>query len=163
MSTTRRTAAPRPSPTSSPIVPFALSGDQGEHLRFGDITIVVRASAQSTGGAFTVFEEVPPLADVARHVHEHEDEMYYVLDGEHEFDCGDRSFRLGPGGIVFLPRGIPHAHRRVVAHTGRLLSMTAPAGLEGFFRLLAQAVTAGELDAAAYARASALHGIRWLS
>jgi mannose-6-phosphate isomerase-like protein (cupin superfamily) len=152
--TTTRTASPEP---------FALPGGEGEHLLFGNVSMIVRASAESTGGAFTVFEEVPPLTDVARHVHQHEDEMYYVLDGEHEFDCGDRSFRRGPGGIVFLPRGIPHAHRRVVPGAGRLLSMTTPAGLEGLFRLLAQAARAGELDDAAYLRAAARHGVRWLS
>ncbi|WP_448620224.1 cupin domain-containing protein [Geodermatophilus sp. URMC 65] len=157
-----QTTSPEPSPASSPIAPFALAGDEGEHLAFGDVTLVVRASAESTGGAFTLFEEVPPLSDVARHVHQHEDELYYVLDGEHEFDCGDRTFRLGPGGLVFLPRGIPHAHRRVVPRAGRLLSITTPAGLEGFFRSLARAARAGGLDDAAYTLASARHGVRWL-
>lgn len=150
------------SPPASPPAPFALRSDQGERLAFGDVTLVVRASAESTGGAFTVFEEVPPLSDVARHVHQHEDELYYVLEGEHEFDCGDRRFRLGPGDLVFLPRGIPHAHRRVVPRAGRLLSMTTPAGLEGLFRLLARAAGAEELDDAAYTQASTRHGVRWL-
>jgi mannose-6-phosphate isomerase-like protein (cupin superfamily) len=108
-----------------------------------------------------VFEEIPPLTDVAQHVHEREDELYYILDGEHEFTCGGRTFKLSPGGMVFLPRGIPHAHRRTVPGAGRLLSMTTPGGLEGFFRLLAQASREGTLDAA-YGSASALYGIRWL-
>ncbi|MGR6964391.1 cupin domain-containing protein [Geodermatophilus sp. URMC 61] len=159
---TTRDASSEPPPTP-PITPFALAGGQGERLTFGDVTLVVRASAESTAGAFTVFEELPPLSDVARHVHQHEDEVYYVLDGEHEFECGGRTFRLGPGGLVFLPRGIPHAHRRVVPRAGHLLSMTTPAGLEGFFRLLARAARAGELDDTAYTQASARHGIRWLS
>src|SRR4051812_13340059 len=124
--TTTHTASPEPSPTHVPIAPFALPPADGEHLSFGGVTIIVRASAENTGGAFTLFEEIPPLTDVARHVHQHEDEMYYVLDGEHEFDCGNRTFRLGPGGLVFLPRGIPHPHRRVMPRAGRLLSMTTP-------------------------------------
>ncbi|MGY1761983.1 cupin domain-containing protein [Geodermatophilus sp. SYSU D00779] len=156
-----RPVSPGSRPASRP-APFAVRSDEGERLAFGDATLVVRASAESTAGAFTVFEEVPPLTDVARHVHQHEDEVYYVLDGEHEFDCGDRTFRLGPGDLVFLPRGIPHAHRRVVPRAGRLLNMTTPAGLEGLFRFLARAAGAGELDAAAYTEASTRHGVRWL-
>ena len=35
---------------------FALDADAGERLRFGDVTILVRASADTTGGAFAVFE-----------------------------------------------------------------------------------------------------------
>jgi mannose-6-phosphate isomerase-like protein (cupin superfamily) len=161
--TTSRTANTEPPRNRFPVAPFAVAGDDGELLRFGEVTMVVRASAETTAGAFTVFEEVPPLTDVARHVHQHEDEMYYVLEGQHEFDCGDRTFRLGPGGLVFLPRGIPHAHRRVLPRAGRLLSMTTPAGLEGLFRMLARADRAGELDGAAYTRTAALHGVRWLA
>lgn len=160
---TSRRANSEPPRTNLPVAPFAVTGEDGELLRFGEVTMVVRASAETTAGAFTVFEEVPPLTDVSRHVHQHEDEMYYVLEGEHEFDCGDRTFRLGPGGLVFLPRGIPHAHRRVVPRAGRLLSMTTPAGLEGLLRKLAQADRAGTLDDAAYTRAAAPHGVRWLS
>jgi quercetin dioxygenase-like cupin family protein len=125
------------------------------------MVVVVRASAETTGGALSVFEEVPPLADTPRHVHRDEDELYYVLDGEHEFQCGDQVFRLGPGGLVFLPRGVPHAHRRLVPGAGRLLGMTTPAGFEGFVRELAGAVRAGEPATVAAARASDRHGIRW--
>ena len=144
------------------MAPFALNHDEGERLIFGDTTILVRAGADNTGGAFTVFEEPPPLLDTSRHVHANEDEMYYVLEGEHVFACGDQEFRLGPGGIVFLPRGIPHSHRRVVPKAGWLLSMTSPAGFEGFFRMLADAHRAGERSETAYARASQAYGITWL-
>lgn len=116
-----------PGRSTSLALPFALRGEEGEWLSFGNTAIIIRASAESTGGAFTVFEEVPPLGDVSRHVHQHEDEMYYVLEGEHDFECGDQTFRLAAGAVVFLPRGIPHAHRRVVPHVGRLLGLTVPA------------------------------------
>lgn len=45
-----------------------------EILRFGDLTIAVRASAEATGGALSVLEELPPLADTPPHVHANEDE-----------------------------------------------------------------------------------------
>ena len=142
--------------------PFAHEGGEGERLVLGDVTILVRAAAEATGGAFTLFEEVPPLADTPRHVHEREDELFYVLEGEHVFEVGDEEHRVGPGGTVFAPRGIPHAQRRVVPGKGRLLVLTAPGGFEGFFRELAAAARAGTLGAEAYASASANHGITWL-
>jgi mannose-6-phosphate isomerase-like protein (cupin superfamily) len=141
---------------------FARHADGGERLMFGDVTVLIRASAETTRGAFTVFEEVPPMVDTPLHVHANEDEMFYVLEGEHIVRCGDDEFRLGPGGVVFLPRGIPHSQRRVVPGQGRLLVLTSPAGFEGFFRELAEAERAGTLGPDAYAGASDRYGVTWL-
>ena len=146
-----------------PVPPFALPRDEGERLIFGETTIMVRGAADSTGGSFTLLEELPPLLDTSSHVHSREDEMYYVVEGDHVFVCGDEEFQLGPGGLVFLPRGIPHAHRRLVPGAGRRLGLLTPAGLEGFFRILAQATRSGGSMDEAYARASREYGITWLS
>ena len=132
-----------------------------EPLRFGDVEIVLRATGETTAGTFTVFEENEPV-DTPLHVHEHEDELFMVLEGEHVFRVGDREHRAGPGEVVFAPRGVPHAQRRVVSRQGRLLVLTAPAGLEGFFRALAAADSSGTLGPEAYASASERHGITWL-
>jgi mannose-6-phosphate isomerase-like protein (cupin superfamily) len=142
--------------------PFAQHHGGGERLEFWGTTIVVRASADSTGGAFTLFEEETPILDTSRHVHRETDELYHVLDGEHVFVCGDQEFTVGPGGTVFLPHGVPHAHRRVVPRTGRLLCATSPAGFEGFFRVLAEASRIGASPGEAYERASQEHGVTWL-
>ena len=45
----------------------------------------------------SVFEEVPPLVDTPLHVHEHEDELFLPLEGEHVFQVGDEEHRAGPG------------------------------------------------------------------
>jgi len=67
----------------------------------------LKASQRSTDGALTVFEASvgagPPL-----HVHDREDECFYVLDGELS------------GSFVFLPRGRPHRFW-AVAEPARLL------------------------------------------
>ena len=121
----------------------------------------MRASADTTGGAFSISEEIDPL-DTPLHVHEREDELFYVLEGEHEFRVGDATFPVGPGAVVFGPRGVPHGHRRVVPRTGRFLTMCAPAGFEGFCRELDAAERAGTIGAEAYAEASARYGITWV-
>ena len=118
--------------------PFKVDPASGERLRFSDAEFVVLACAESTGGAFSIVEEVAPL-DTPLHVHEREDELFYVVEGEHEFRVGDERFRAGPGAAVFAPRRVPHAHRRLVPRTGRFLTMCSPAGFEGFFRELAAA------------------------
>lgn len=129
---------------------------------FGDLTILLRVTSEASGGAFTLFEEVPPLADTPLHVHRDEDELFYILEGEHVIRVGDADFPVGPGGVVFAPRGIPHSQRRVVPGEGRELVLTTPGGFEGFFRELAGAHADGSLGPDAYAAASERFGITWL-
>ena len=140
---------------------FKLDAGGGERLRFGEVEILVKVSADATGGAFTLFEENQPV-DTPLHVHEREDELFYVLEGEHVFQVGEREHHAGPGDLVFAPRGVPHSQRRVVPREGRTLVLTSPGGLEGFFRELAQAHSDGSLGSEAYARASERYGITWL-
>jgi quercetin dioxygenase-like cupin family protein len=140
---------------------FKLESDGGERLRFGEVEVLVKVPADATGGAYTVFEENHPV-DTPLHVHEREDELFYVLEGEHVFQVGEEEHRAGPGDLVFAPRGIPHSQRRVVPREGRTLVLTSPGGLEGFFRELAEADRDGSLGPEAYARASERYGITWL-
>jgi quercetin dioxygenase-like cupin family protein len=133
-----------------------------ERLTFGDVTIVIKVAGESTGGAMTVLEEAPPLVDTPLHVHANEDELFCPLEGEHVFQVGDEEVRAVPGDAVSAPRGVPHSQRRVVSGAGRVLIVVTPGGLEGFFRELAAAHSAGTLGPEAYAAASERFGITWL-
>jgi mannose-6-phosphate isomerase-like protein (cupin superfamily) len=141
---------------------FALHHDGGERLVIGETTILVRATGEVTEGAYTLFDMVPPLADTPLHVHEQEDELYFVIEGEHVFTVGEEEFHVGPGAVVFGPRGTPHAHRRVMPGAGRVLALTSPAGYEGFVRELAEAHDAGTLGPEELASVSQRYGITWL-
>ena len=91
-------------------------------------------SSDRTGGAFELFEEVrtspsgPPP-----HVHRDRDESFYVVEGRYAFTRGTDEIEVGPGQVVFVPRGTRHHFRTLVAPS-RTLIIIAPAGLEGFFR-----------------------------
>lgn len=141
--------------------PFSIAAGSGERLSFSGAEFLVKASAETTGGAFSIVEEVDPL-DTPLHVHENEDELFLVLEGEHVFRVGEEEHAAGPGAVVFAPRGVPHAQRRVVPRTGRTLTMASPAGFEGFFRELSAAEAEGTLGPNAYARVSKKYGVTWL-
>src|SRR5919204_1062645 len=91
---------------------YALQAEEGQEVSFVRATMWIKASSEQTDGAFSLVEAVDPM-ETPKHLHEREDEAFYILGGEHEFDCGDETFRVGPGGYVFLPRGVPHSHRRL--------------------------------------------------
>lgn len=142
-------------------IPHALLAGEGERLSFSGVHVLVRASAESTGGAFSIIEEIDPL-DTPAHVHEREDELFYVLEGEHVFTVDGQEFPVGPGGVVFAPRGVPHAQKRVVPRVGRVAVVCSPAGFEGFFRELDAAERDGTIGPEAYARVSQRYAITWL-
>jgi mannose-6-phosphate isomerase-like protein (cupin superfamily) len=133
-----------------------------EKLVFGEVNVVIRVSSEDSGGAMAVMEEVPPMVDTPLHVHSREDELFYIVEGEHIITLGEREFRLGPGEAIFAPRGVPHAQRRVEPGVGRELVVFTPGGFEQFFRDLAEAERSGTLGPDAYAAASEKAGISWL-
>jgi len=140
----------------------ASGGLREERLTFGEITVVVRVSAEDSGGAMTVIEEVEPISDTPLHVHSREHELFYIVEGEHIITLGEAEHRLGPGDAIFAPRGVPHAQRRVEPGVGRELVAFIPGGFDQFFRDLAEAQRDGTLGPAAYAKASTRAGVSWL-
>lgn len=82
--------------------------------------------------------------------------------GDHVFTVGGTEFAAGPGDLVFGPRGVPHAQRRLIPRTGRILAMFSPAGFEGFFRDLAEAARDGQVRPEEMNRIAAAYGLTWL-
>jgi quercetin dioxygenase-like cupin family protein len=98
--------------------------------RAGDVV----AAGTDTSGAFGLVETTIPRGHSAPlHVHRHEDEAFYVLDGTVDFVCGDERFRAEQGAIVCLPRGVPHSFLGVSDQAARVLVLMLPAGLEAAF------------------------------
>lgn len=133
----------------------------GERLSYAGMELVIRASAASTGGALGIVEEIDAV-DTPPHVHEREDELFYVLDGRHVFTVGDTEYEAGPGDLVFGPRGIPHAQRHL-DDSGRTLTIFTPGGLEGFFRDLSEAEASGSMAFEDLGRIAATYGISLLN
>lgn len=138
-----------------------VSADGGERLRFSEAEFIVKVSGASTGGVLTVIEELDPL-DTPLHVHSNEDELWYILEGEHIFQVGDEEITAGPGDFVFGPRGVPHSQRRVVPRKGRFLEVYSPGGFDGFFRELAEAELTGASMPDVYRGVSEKYGVAWI-
>lgn len=80
-------------------------------------------------GRFSVGKgEAPPY-----HKHLHDDEMFLLIRGTALLWYDDQEFELAEGGVVFLPKGMPHAYR-ITSDTADLLMINTPAGIEGMFR-----------------------------
>lgn len=94
---------------------------------------VFKAVGEETGGAFALSElTVRPEFGPPPHVHQREDESFYVLEGEFQFLDGDRAFTAGAGSFVHLPKGRLHAHLAAGDAPARALVLVTPAGVEKF-------------------------------
>lgn len=115
---------------------YHLPGHQGDSWWFLDTTMTVMAGRDETNGAFTLIEFAAPDGFAPpMHVHEDEDEAFYVLEGQADVVCGDEHWRAAAGSFVFLPRGV--AHSFLVGEGGlTALQLTTPAGFESFVEAL---------------------------
>src|SRR5439155_5768520 len=107
----------------------------GERIQLGGEPNDCKVSAQDTGGAMCVFEFTG--SGWPRHLHYDQDEWIYVIDGELQFEVGDKRFRVGAGESVFIPRKVPHVWACVSGKPVKIINVYQPAGkMEEFFREL---------------------------
>ena len=113
-------------------VPSVVQPGEGKKLRiFGGVEFLVKISSQDNGGAFTLLDNVNPGGTfLPPHVHGREDETFYILEGEFEFQVAGQTMTAGPGATVFGPRGIPHSFKVLSSTPGRALVLTTPGGFE---------------------------------
>lgn len=113
-------------------------------FRFLGLPSQMRATAESTNGAFGLMEhwEMPVGFASPYHTHQREDESFYVLEGEIAFVCGGQWLKAGAGTFVYGPREVPHGFKVVGEHPARMLLMCAPGGFERF--VLEQTTPIGE-------------------
>jgi mannose-6-phosphate isomerase-like protein (cupin superfamily) len=114
-------------------------------------------------GAFSLVEHpiAPRTLAAPSHVHQHEDEYSYVLEGEVGFEVGDEVFTAGAGQLVAKPRGIWHAFWNAAGEPARVLEVISPAGFERYFGELARLIppVRPERDLAGLAELQARYGL----
>ncbi len=105
---------------------------QLEWLDGGTLAILLDSAAtdgQLMVGRFDVSKgEAPPL-----HTHTREDEVFMLISGTALVWSGDEEMELKEGGIIFLPKNVPHAYR-ITSAKADLLMINTPGGIEGMFR-----------------------------
>jgi mannose-6-phosphate isomerase-like protein (cupin superfamily) len=109
----------------------------GEGQSFDDLTC--RVSSASTRGEYCAFEfTTPPGQGVPLHVHQREDELYYILEGAYEIRCGSTLFVAEAGAMAVLPRNIPHAFHNAGKTPARALTVFIPGGFDHFVEELSR-------------------------
>lgn len=114
-----------------------LPGDALSVIRIPPVERVVKANAESTGGALSAWESTFPIG-AASPLHAHQDaaEFFYILDGDVSFYLDGSWFEAKRGAFVAVPKGAPHGFRVRSSET-RILLMFSPAAMLGMWEEIA--------------------------
>lgn len=108
---------------------------------------VIKLSSKDTNGQYAaVFLDNPPNTQIPLHIHENEDEVYDVIEGEVEFTVSGKTTLLKDGDTIFLPRNIPHTWKVVGTKNAKVHLNIFPAGLENMFEELSKYTATGAHD-----------------
>ncbi|HEY9523409.1 MAG TPA: cupin domain-containing protein [Thermopolyspora sp.] len=143
---------------------YLAQSDQQQTLEWldgGTFSVLLDGAATDgrlTIGRFRVSKgEAPPF-----HMHTREDEVFLLIKGSALVWSGDQEYELGEGGIVFLPRNVPHGYR-ITSDEADLLMIATPSGIEDMFRMAGRDITTPrpdgfEISPGLLARAAGTHG-----
>jgi quercetin dioxygenase-like cupin family protein len=134
----RRRTAMNTDAQSATLRPYVRSAEPGNSFWYVGQLMSALAEGEDTGGRLTVYEILfPPDSGPPLHVHEREDEAFYVIEGSLSVRMGDEEFEAPAGSFAFQPRGIPHTFRSS-SEGARVLLLVVPSGFEGFFHALSR-------------------------
>jgi quercetin dioxygenase-like cupin family protein len=68
----------------------------------------------------------PAALDVPPHVHDGEDEMFYVITGDLAGRCGGERWSAAPGAFVLLPRDTEHSFTVTSRAGAKVLVVVGP-------------------------------------
>jgi mannose-6-phosphate isomerase-like protein (cupin superfamily) len=126
-----------------------------------------------TNGAFSVTDYLSkPGNEPPAHMHDREEEFFYVLEGRIDAYVGKEVLPAGPNEGVYFPKFVPHTFTILTPHL-RMLILMSPGGLEGYFRDMSEparslnlpeyAVNYGAVDMDHAKRTGGEYGISFLT
>lgn len=113
--------------------------NEGEKLNVIGDHQMVKLTGKDTNGLYTLIEQNnEPGTVIPPHMHENEDEVFQVLEGQVEMSIGDKTTILNTGDLIFCPKGIPHSWKVVGEVKSKAMLSIFPAGVEAMFEELSQ-------------------------
>ena len=100
----------------------------GEGHRVGNVEFLARTS-DTPRFNFGIIE-IAPGRELEAHVHEEEDDSFYIVEGEMTFTIEGEDVAAPPGTFVLVPPGVEHGFRNDGDTPVRMLNIHAPAGFD---------------------------------
>ena len=100
----------------------------GEGHRVGNVEFLAR-TVDTPRFTFGIID-IAPGREVEAHVHDGEDDAFYILEGVMTVFWPEGEIEAGPGTFVLAPEGIEHGFRNDGDQPLRFLNIHAPAGFD---------------------------------
>jgi len=91
-----------------------------------------------TGEALSVTELTAFPQNGPPHIHQREDESFWVLDGEFSVLLGEGTLTAGQGAFVHIPKGMLHTYKNTGSTPGRMIVLLTPGGFERLWEELGE-------------------------
>ena len=145
------------------VVPGPVAVLPGDGITLQFLGVTHKLTSEQTGGAFYLCEAVfGPAGSSPLHIHHYEDEVIHVLEGAIDIRLDNEKLHAPAGGIVHLPKKIPHALQNPLNTPLRIMVHAIPGGLEHYFDEVNAALQAGAFNAEVHTAISKKYGLEWL-
>jgi quercetin dioxygenase-like cupin family protein len=95
----------------------------------------IKLDGADTNGDLELAEvHQPPGVATPLHRHTREAEVFYLLEGEMDYEANGVLHRLEAGSVIYLPQSIPHRFRIRGESPARILAIVTPGGLFDLYR-----------------------------
>ena len=102
----------------------------GKSYKLGRMTMTFKTTADQDWSAYTVCQAIePPESGAGYHRHATYDETFIICEGHYDFCLDGNPLKLGPGDVVFVPRGTPHGFVSTGPEMGRQIIISSPGGI----------------------------------
>lgn len=119
--------------TSSTARAYHLRADEGRAIWHQGSLVTLKATSEDTDGQLWAAVQLAGCGWASpRQIHAHQEQAWYVIEGQVVFAIGEERVCAAAGSFVFAPRGTPRT-LRVESDTARYLELGLPAGFERFF------------------------------
>jgi quercetin dioxygenase-like cupin family protein len=119
----------------SSAVPTVTVQEAGESVWFGGGLVTFKVTSEQSGGVLCLIEHAASQGKrTPLHLHADHDETVYVLEGELLLHIDGVEHTAGPGAVVWVPRGIPHALLVTSKMARSVIAITPGGAMEAFFR-----------------------------
>jgi quercetin dioxygenase-like cupin family protein len=120
-------------------------------VTLGGHPMVFLVTGESTKHTSMFDWTIPAGFATGRHVHQVQEETFYLLEGECVWHVDDEAIRATPGTYLFIPPGVPHNITNVSDKPARVLMTVSPPGHEHYFEELAKLAAQGAPNSKALA------------
>ncbi|HSG31704.1 MAG TPA: cupin domain-containing protein [Thermodesulfobacteriota bacterium] len=127
-------------------------------------TVITKVSSAETGGAYYVFHLlIPPSGGIPAHVHENEDEIFCIIEGDLEITVDGSVVNCTKGDVQNLPRGIVHGIKNTSnSESKSIVFITPGSSFEDFFSKLTLLSKGPDTDMGEVIKLSAEYGIKFV-